>query len=78
MGIVVSDDMPPEVTQEARDKAEEMRALLDADLEEHEIAARVRSFDGGDLETQLGSWFCLTTRERRAWRDYRGMRLHQD
>lgn len=78
MGIVANEDMPPEISPEAHAKADEMRALLNADLEEHEIAARVQGFDAGDMETQLGAWLCLKWKEQDAWRKYRGMRLHQN
>jgi hypothetical protein len=39
-------------------------------LEESEIAARARAFDGGDIELQLQTWECLTTKERAAWRKF--------
>jgi hypothetical protein len=62
-----------QIPAEAFAKAREMLNLMNADLEEVEIAAQVRAFDGGDSELQLQTWECLTTKERAAWRAFFAM-----
>lgn len=69
------DKPPPEEPPppEAFGKLREMLALLNADLEEAEIARRVRDFDGGDMELQMFTWKLMTYKEQCAWREFRQM-----
>ncbi len=64
--------------QEAMEKAAEMRAVLTMDAEEEVIAAAVQRFDVGDMDMQIAAWTHLNAGEQRAWRAFRGMRVHQD
>ena len=78
MGIVATTEQPPEISPEAHAKAAEMRAILNADLQEAEIAAQVKAFRVCDVELECAAWSLLVWKEQDAWRQYRGMRLHQD
>jgi hypothetical protein len=60
-----------EVPPEAYPKADAMRALINADLEEVEIARQVMEFDLGDFDVQMGAWTLLTWKEQTAWRTFR-------
>ena len=78
MPIVATTEQPPEIPPEAYAKAAEMRAILNADLLEEDIAAQVKAFHVGDVELECAAWGLLVWKEQEAWRQYRGMRLHQD
>lgn len=78
MGIIVNQEMPPEIYPGAVEKAAEMRAILEADLIEQDAAKLVQEFYVGDVELEIAAWQQLKWKEQEAWRAYRGMRLHQD
>lgn len=78
MPIVASNDTPPDVRPGALQKAQEMRDILDLDMEEAEIAKRVKAFYVEDMELEIQAWGLLKWKEQEAWRIYRGMRISQD
>lgn len=77
MGIVAT-EAPPEISPEALRIAAQMRALLEADLDEHQIARKVKDFRVCDVDLEIEAWQQLKWKEQEAWRAFRGMRLHQD
>lgn len=78
MPIVASNEMPPEISPEAVAKAQQMRELLNSDLDEYAIADLVRAFDVGGFDLQMETWPLLTWKEQNAWRLFRGLRLRKD
>lgn len=73
MAIVATESQEGEIPPEAYQKADAMRALLNADMDEREIARCVLAFDLGDFDTQMYAWPLLTWKEQTAWREYREM-----
>lgn len=68
----LSDDTPLVVIPpEAYIKADEMRAILAADLEESSIAQLVVDFVIADIELEIAAWSLLTWKEQEGWRQYR-------
>lgn len=69
MGIVAQ-EVPAETPPELIALAQEMRDLLHADLEETEIARRIRDFFVGNQELELEVWPLMSAPDRRAWKLY--------
>ncbi len=78
MPIIANSEAPSEYPAEAYEKADQMRELMNRDLDEFQIADLVRAFDGGDCDMQLATWELLTVPERRAWHKFYGMRLRKN
>lgn len=73
MGIIATTEQEGEIPPEAYAKADQMRAVLNADMDEMDIARSVVAFDLGDFDIQLAAWTLLTWKEQEAWRQYRQM-----
>lgn len=64
--------LAPGIAPAAMDLAHRMRAVMALDLDEYEVADRVREFnDEHQGETGFAdAWYVLATHERAAWRTY--------